>query len=129
MKSKLLIAVLGTIIVMPAFALAQSASQSMHQAGEATENSAASAGHAIADVYHGTKTATIDTAITAKVKTALDEDAATRHEDIHVETVDGVVTLRGKVSSASVADRATHLAEQTGSVKRVRDKLKIIAAN
>jgi hypothetical protein len=129
MKSKTLIAVLGIALAIPGVALAQSASQSMHEAGEATENSAASAGHAIVDVYHGTKTATIDTAITAKVKTALDEDAVTKHEDIHVTTVDGVVTLRGKVSAAGVADRATHLAEQTGSVKRVRDKLKITAAN
>jgi len=70
MKSKFLIAVLGSVLAIPAVALAQSASESMHQAGEATENSAASAGHAIVDVYHGTKTAAIDTTITAKVKTA-----------------------------------------------------------
>jgi hyperosmotically inducible protein len=127
MKSKFLIAVLGSVLAIPAVALAQSASESMHQAGEATENSAASAGHAIVDVYHGTKTAAIDTTITAKVKTALDEDAATKHEDIHVETVAGVVTLRGKVSSSSVADRATQLASQTGDVKSVRNKLKITA--
>ena len=129
MKSKLLIAVFGIALAIPAFALAQSASQSMHEAGEATENSAANAGHAMVDVYHGAKTATIDTTITAKVKTTLGEDAATKHEEIHVTTVDGVVTLRGKVSSASVADRATHLAEQTDSVKSVRNKLKIAAAN
>jgi hyperosmotically inducible periplasmic protein len=128
MKSKLLIAVLGAALAMPALALARSASESMHEAGTATENSAASAGHAIVDVYHGTKTATIDTTITAKVKTALDGDATTKHEDIHVKTVDGVVTLRGKVSSASVADRAVHLAEHTSSVRSVRNKLMITTA-
>jgi len=41
--------------------------------------------------------------------------------------VAGVVTLRGKVSSSSVADRATQLASQTGDVKSVRNKLKITA--
>jgi hyperosmotically inducible protein len=129
MKSKLLIAVLGTALAIPTMALAQSASESMHQAGEATENSAASAGHAIVDVYHGTKTATVDTAITGKVKAALDEDAVTKHQDIHVKTVDGVVTLRGKVSSESVADHAVHIAEHTGSVKRVRNKMVVATAS
>ena len=79
-------------------------------------------------VYDGTKTATIDTMITGKVKAAPDEDAVTKHEDIHVKTVDGVVTLRGKVSSASVADHAVHLAEHTGSVKSVRNKMVIADA-
>jgi hyperosmotically inducible periplasmic protein len=128
MKSKLLIVVLGTVLAMPTLALAQSASQSMHEAGEASESSAKSAGHAVVDVYHGTKTATIDTTITAKVKAALDEDATTKHEDIHVKTVAGVVTLRGKVSSASVAHHAVHLAEQTSTVKSVRNKLVITTA-
>jgi len=129
MKSKLLIAILGTALAMPTLVLAQSASESMHEAGTATENSAKSAGHAVVDVFHGTKTATIDTTITTKVKAALDEDATTKHEDIHVKTVAGVVTLRGKVSSANAAQQAVHLAEQTGSVKRVRNKLVITAAN
>ena len=133
MKAKLLIAVLGTALVIPTMVLpamvwAQSASESMHEAGTATENSASSAGHALVDVYHGTKTATIDTTITAKVKTALDEDAATKNEDIHVKTVDGVVTLRGRVSSSGVADHAAHLAEQTSDVKSVRNRLKITTA-
>src|ERR1700733_6226026 len=103
MKSKMLIVLLGTALAMPTLAFAQSASESMHEAGTATENSAKSSGHAVVDVYHGTKTATIDTTITGKVKTALDEDSLTRHEEIHVKTVAGVVTLRGKVSSSSVA--------------------------
>ena len=123
MRGKLVIVILGTALAMPSLALAQSASESMHEAGTATESSAKSAGHAIVDVYHGTKTATIDTTITGKIKAALDEDAVTKHEDIHVKTVDGVVTLRGKVSSASVADHAVHLAEHTSSVKSVRNKM------
>jgi hyperosmotically inducible protein len=130
MNSKVLIAVLATALAMPPVAFAQSASESMHEAGAASESSAKSAGHAIVDVYHGTKTATIDTAITTKVKTALDEDTATKHEDIHVKTVAGVVTLRGRVSSANVADKAVQIAERISGVKNVRNKLvTAIAAN
>ena len=128
MKSKLIIALAGAALAMPTLALAQSASQSMHEAGQATENSAKSAGHAVVNVYHGTKTATIDTTITTKVKTALEEDAVTKHQDIHVKTVAGVVTLRGRVSSASVADHAVHLAERTSGIKGVKNKLVITTA-
>jgi osmotically-inducible protein OsmY len=129
MKSKILIAVLGTALALPTMVLAQSASDSMHQAGADTENAASSTGHAVVDAYHGTKTATIDTTITAKVKAALDKDDVTRHEDIHVKTVASVVTLRGKVSSASVADQAVHLAQQTSGVQSVRNKLVLTTAS
>jgi len=129
MKSKMLITVLAAALALPTIVLAQSASESMHQAGEATENAADSTGHAVVDAYHGTKTATIDTTITAEVKTKLDKDDVTRHEDIHVKTVASVVTLRGKVSSASVADQAIHLAQQTDGVKGVRNKLRLTTAS
>jgi osmotically-inducible protein OsmY len=42
-------------------------------------------------------TAISDTAITAKVKTALHENKITKDADIHVKTVAGVVTLKGAV--------------------------------
>lgn len=110
----------------PAFA--QSASQSMHEAGESTENAASSAGHAISEAYHGTATAVKDSAITAKVKTALHNDKTTQSGDIHVTTVAGVVTLRGTVASSDIADHAQQLAEQTTGVKSVENKLKIATA-
>jgi hypothetical protein len=128
MKSKVLIVLLGTALTLPGMALAQSASQSMHEAGAETENAASDTGHAIVDAYHGTKTATIDTTITAKVKAALDRDDSTKHQDIHVKTVARVVTLRGKVSSSAVADHAVHLAEQTSGVKRVNNRMLITTA-
>ena len=106
MKSPFVIAILGAALAVPSFSFAQSASESMHEAGQATDNAASSTGHAFVDVYHGTKTATIDTTITAKVKTALDKDDITKHEDIHVKTVAGVVTLRGKVTSSAASAMA-----------------------
>jgi len=110
----------------PAFA--QSASQSMHEAGQSTENAASSAGHAIGEAYHGTATAVKDSSITAKVKTALHDDKVTKGGDIHVTTVAGVVTLRGSVASSDVSDHAQQLAQQTTGVRRVRNKLKIATA-
>lgn len=109
---------------------AQSASQSMHEAGESTENAASSAGHALTEAYHGTATAVKDSTITAKVKSALYEDTITKSGHIHVTTVAGVVTLRGTVASDEVARHAQQRATETTGVKRVEDKLKIgTAAN
>jgi osmotically-inducible protein OsmY len=129
MKSQLFAVILGTALALPTAAMAQSASESMHEAGQAAENSASSAGHAVVDTYHGTKTATEDTALTAKVKLALDKDDTTKHQDIHVKTIARVVTLRGRVASAGVSDRAEQLAEQTSGVKDVRNKLTITTAS
>lgn len=107
---------------------AQSASESFHKAGEETENAGSSIGHATVSAFHGTATATKDTAITAKVKTYLHQDQLTKDGDIHVTTVAGVVTLRGSVASDKAADEAVHVAERTGGVKSVRNKLRVKAA-
>ena len=58
------------------------ASESMHRAGESAGNAATSAGHAVEHTYHGAATALKDTAITAKVKTALHENKSTKDSDI-----------------------------------------------
>jgi hyperosmotically inducible periplasmic protein len=129
MKSQMLAIVLGTALAIPVAGLAQTASESMHEAGQATESSASSAGHAIVDTWHGAKTATIDSDTTAKVKIALDKDTITKHQDIHVKTQAGIVTLRGTVPSAAVSDRARQIAEQTSGVKGVRDRLTISTAS
>jgi len=103
---------------MKGSAWAQSASTQMHEAGESAES-------AVSHAYHGTATAIDDTALTAKVKTALHDDNATKDAAIHVTTVAGVVTLRGKVASGDVSDRAQAIAQSTSGVKGVKNKLKI----
>jgi osmotically-inducible protein OsmY len=126
-KSRLLI-VLPTLFLAVAFAqraVAQSATESFHKAGESTENAGDSAGHAVVHAYHGTKTATEDTAITTKVKASLLSDATTKSSTIHVKTVAGVVTLRGQVASSAISDRAQQIAETTSGVERVRNKLRV----
>jgi osmotically-inducible protein OsmY len=112
----LLPALLLTVAITPV-AFAQSASESMHEAGSSAES-------AVSHAYHGTKTAAEDTALTAKVKTALHDDKVTSGHDIHVTTVASVVTLRGSVSS-DVAAEAEKVAQNTSGVKRVRNKLKV----
>jgi osmotically-inducible protein OsmY len=101
------------------------ASESMHRAGESAENAATSAGHAVEHTYHGAATALKDTAITAKVKTALHENKSTKDSDIHVTTIAGVVTLTGSVPSSEVSEHAQHAAEQTTDVKGVKNQLAV----
>jgi hyperosmotically inducible protein len=93
------------------------ASVSMHRAGESAGNAATSAGHAVEHTYHGAATALKDTAITAKVKTALHENKSTKDSD--------VVTLTGSVPSSEVSEHAQHAAEQTTGVKGVKNQLAV----
>ena len=105
---------LGVALTAPAFA--QSATQSMKDAGHSTEN-------AVSNAWHGTKAAVSDTNITAKVKIALHNDKLTNGRDIHVDTHDGIVTLTGYAPKAS-ADRAVWLARGTTGVMGVTDNLR-----
>jgi hyperosmotically inducible protein len=104
-------------LTMTGSAWAQSATTQMKEAGSSAESAASHA-------YHGTATAVEDTALTTKVKTALHDDAATKDSTIHVTTVAGVVTLRGKVASGEISDKAQAIAQNTSGVKGVKNKLK-----
>jgi hyperosmotically inducible periplasmic protein len=114
-------------ISIPAMAQDDSApaSQSMHQAGHSMEQAGSDTASAASDAYHGTKRAIEDTAITAKVKTALHNDKGVRDADIDVDTTAGVVTLLGKVPSTLTAERAEQVAMQTDGVKQVNNKLTV----
>jgi hyperosmotically inducible protein len=128
---KLLIpsAVLVSGLTVPAFAQSDvsdngaTARQSMDAAHNSIKRAGSDTASAAEHAYHGTATAIHDTSITAKVKTALHEDAATKASDIHVSTSVGVVTLRGQVFSTNAAARAEQLAQQVDGVKGVSNKL------
>ena len=60
-----------------------------------------------------------DTWITTKVKTDLLATENVSGLDIKVETVDGVVTLTGAVTSQAQKDKAVEVARQIKGVKRV----------
>jgi hyperosmotically inducible periplasmic protein len=70
-----------------------------------------------------------DTAITTKVKTALDTDPITKSSTIHVVTENGVVTLSGDVANASVSEQAERIAQSTASVKSVTNQLTVQSAS
>jgi len=112
-----LLSILLATFAMSGAAFAQSASEQMGEAGHSAEN-------ALSHAYHGTATAVDDSALTAKVKTALHEDKVTTGTDIHVTTVAGVVTLRGAVPSEDVKSHAEQVARDTSGVKGVKNKLK-----
>jgi osmotically-inducible protein OsmY len=116
-------AVLAVAFSVPAFA--QSASESLHEAGQQMKSAGTETWHAAENAGKGTVTAVHDTSITAKVKESLYKDEATKGQDIHVSTTAGVVTLKGNVSSPATASRAQELTEGTKGVKSVNNELAV----
>jgi len=116
--------VLGFGLALPVFAQDTNnnsgvpASTSMHQAGDDTTGAAKNA-------YHGTVTAMDDTRITTEVKTDLAAAKNLRSGQIHVTTIAGVVTLRGRVHDSNIASRAEVIAENASGVRRVNNHLRV----
>ena len=68
-----------------------------------------------------------DAWIHTKITSKLITDKSTPAHRINVDVVDGVVTLRGEVTSAVAKDEADRVAKDTEGVKRVRNLLKVTA--
>ena len=68
---------------------------------------------------------TIDSVLTAKAKIALFADEQVKGRLITVETVKGVVILRGKIDSSESRARASSVVEALPGVKRVRNDLQV----
>ena len=64
-----------------------------------------------------------DSAVTAKVKSALIDDKAIKSNDISVKTDNGVVTLSGFVGSQAEGEQAVAVVTKVEGVKSVSDKL------
>ena len=64
-----------------------------------------------------------DSAITAKVKTAVLQDPSLKVFEIGVETFKGVVQLSGFVNSSETVIRATQVASSVGGVTSVKNDL------
>jgi hyperosmotically inducible periplasmic protein len=67
-----------------------------------------------------------DSYITTKVKAELAADHDTKARDIHVATVNGVVTLRGTARSDAEKDRAEQDALRVKGVQAVHNKIKVM---
>ena len=124
---------LGVAMAMPAFAQYADpnapASAQMNEAGQDMKQAGSDTAAAASDTYHAGKRAVKDTAITAKVKTALHEDKDVGKADIHVSTTGGIVTLQGQVPSPMAAAHAAQVAERLDGVKKVDNQLMVISSS
>ena len=66
-----------------------------------------------------------DTALTAKVKTAILNDPTLKSSEINVETFKGRVQLSGFVSSAANIDRAVQVAQGVKGVSSVGNDMRL----
>jgi len=69
-----------------------------------------------------------DAWITAKTKLALATDDQASASAVNVDTVDGVVTLHGKVETAAEKTAAVQTAQNVEGVRSVNDLLQVVAA-
>jgi len=90
-----------------------------------TENAADTAGAKIDSSVNKVSNYMGDSAVTAKVKSALVDNDAIKSTDISVDTTHGVVTLSGFVASQAEADQAVAAAKKVEGVKSVSDKLHV----
>jgi hyperosmotically inducible protein len=72
-----------------------------------------------------TKRAATDTAITAKVKSALLADEKVKGTKIEVETKEGTVTLTGTASSPAEKEQAERLAAAVEGVRNVVNRISV----
>jgi len=66
-----------------------------------------------------------DTAITAKVKTAIFQEPSLKSAEINVETFKGVVQLSGFVASEAAIERAVALTQGVAGVKSVKNDMRM----
>jgi hyperosmotically inducible protein len=64
-----------------------------------------------------------DGSLTAKIKAKMALDDTVKALDLNVDTVDGVVTVKGAVRTNAERDRALALARETNGVRQVVDRL------
>ena len=68
-----------------------------------------------------------DAWIHTKITSKLISDKDTPARKINIDVVDGIVTLRGEVSTETAKDEADRIAKDTEGVRRVRNLLKVTA--
>ncbi len=78
-------------------------------------------------VAQDAKVAVTDSWVTSKTKIALFSDDRVKGSQVKVETIDGVVHLRGKVDSAEAKAAATSVAQGIEGVKSVKNDLQVVS--
>jgi len=103
----------------------EAAQSSLEQATEATKQAASDAAEFTRETAERTGDFLSDSAITARVKTALFEADQVSAGNINVETVDGHVVLSGVVATSEEADLAVQLAQGVEGVKSVENDIEV----
>src|SRR6266851_2074416 len=94
---------------------------------EKVEQKADQAGEKIKSTAQDAKAGMSDSWITSKTKIALFADDRVKGRQVHVETKNGVVMLRGKVDSAEAKSAAAEVAKGIDGVKNVKNELQVVA--
>ncbi|MBA3765979.1 MAG: BON domain-containing protein [Acidobacteria bacterium] len=131
---KLKLTILTAVVIMAlAGCSSENANQTTNTAGQKTANAAnttvnrnSETANAISnkntESSNSVGAAISDTAITAKIKTKLLADGIA---GTNVDTVNGVVTLKGAVDNAEEKTKAEKIAKDTDGVKSVKNELTI----
>jgi hyperosmotically inducible protein len=102
------------VVAAPASVMAQSTTDKMEQKAKGAAQDA--------------KTGISDSWLTAKTKIALFADERIKGGQVSVETVNGAVSLRGKVDSDAAKAAAASVAKAVDGVKSVRNDLQVVPA-
>ena len=94
---------------------------------EKVEQKADQAGEKIKSTAQDAKASMSDSWITSKTKIALFADDRVKGGQVHVETKDGVLMLRGKVDSAEAKSAAAEVTKGIEGVKNVKNELQVVA--
>ena len=110
---------LAAIVTAPTFVTSQTTTDKVEQKAE-------QAWKKTKDVTQDAKTGISDSWVTAKTKIALFADERVKGRQVSVETVNGTVTLRGKVDSDEAKAAAASITEGIEHVKSVRNDLQVV---
>jgi hyperosmotically inducible protein len=92
-----------------------------------TKSTAEEAKDKTKSMTHDAKTGMTDSWVTSKTKIALFADDRVKGSQVHVETQDGTVMLRGKVDDAEAKNAAGEIAKGIEGVKSVKNELQVVA--
>jgi hyperosmotically inducible protein len=102
----------AAIVAVPTYVASQTTADKVEQKTKASAQDA--------------KTGITDSWLTAKTKVALYADERVKGGQVSVETVNGTVTLRGKVDSDDAKAAAVSVAQAVDGVKSVRNDLQVV---
>lgn len=110
---------LAAIVTAPMDVTSQTATEKVEQTAEQAWKKTKA-------VTQDAKTGISDSWVTAKTKIALFADERVKGRQVSVETVNGTVTLRGKVDSDDAKAAAASITEGVEHVKSVRNDLRVV---